>query len=151
MSLLTAASGDSVWRGYGYYTEHKVLQIKRICDTQFKAEVSGNGENPYAVTIDLDHLRKSRCTCPHAAGTKIVCKHMVATYFAAFPEEAKIFYQEQMAYQKAEEEHQEELYDRLPKYIHSLKKAELEKKLLDVLNEGPEWLLDHFIRDNLED
>ena len=76
---------------------------------------------------------------------------MVATYFAAFPDEAKKFYQEQMAYQEAAEKQQEELYKRLTKYIHSLKKAELEEKLLDILNDGPEWQLDRFILNNLED
>jgi len=151
MSLLSSASGASTWRGYDYYTEHKVLQLRRISDTQFEGTVSGSAQTPYTVVIDTAHLRKSTCNCPYASGKRIICKHMVATYFAAFPDEAKKFYQEQMAYQEAAEKQQEELYKRLTKYIHSLKKAELEEKLLDILNDGPEWQLDRFILNNLED
>lgn len=51
--------------------------------------------------MDLDHVRRSSCTCPHAAGRRVICKHMLAVFFTAFPEEAKSYYEN---VQKAEED-----------------------------------------------
>ncbi|MEG2014063.1 MAG: hypothetical protein RR063_12845, partial [Anaerovoracaceae bacterium] len=67
-----------------------------------------------------------------------------------FPKEAKKFYDEQTAYQEEAERQQEKLYEELPRYIHRLKKAELEEKLLELLDNCPEWLYERFMRDNLE-
>ena len=75
---------------------------------------------------------------------------MIALFFTALPDEAKKLRAEADAYEKEEEKRQEELYAKLPRYIHSLKKAELEQKLLNLLNDCPEWLCDSFVRDNLE-
>ena len=150
LSILNSASGASLWRGYDYYTEHRVLRLEQLSDVQFKAAVLGSNKEPYTTLINTEHIKKSSCNCPHAAGTKIICKHIVAVYFTVFPEEAKKFYDEQMAYQKEAEMQQEELNQKLPYYIHSLKKAELEEKLLGLLGECPEWLRDRFVRDNLE-
>lgn len=50
--------------------------------------------------ISLDYPRKSHCDCLHAAGRRIICKHMVATYFEIFPSEAKQMYEEQQAYER---------------------------------------------------
>ena len=150
MSILNSASGASLWRGYDYYKGHKVSHLDRLSDTQFQAAVSCSNKESYTPLIDTEHIRKSTCNCPHAAGKRIICKHMVAVYFTAFPKEAKRFYDEQMAYQEEEERQQEQLYEELPRYIHRLKKAELEQKILDLLEECPEWLYDRFVRDNLE-
>ncbi len=40
--------------------------------------------------------------------------------------------------------------ENLIKYIKSLKKNELQDKLLELLYDCPEWLFDRFIRDNLD-
>lgn len=151
MSLMSCASGASVWRGYDYYVEQKVTHFERLSNTEFKGLVVGSAEQPYEAMIDTAHPRRSTCNCPHAFGKRIICKHMIALYFTAFPEEAKKLREEADAYEKEEEKRQEELYDRLPRYIHSLKKAELEQKLLELLNDCPEWLWDRFVRDNLKD
>ena len=33
MSIFTKASGNSYWRGYHYYKENRVKDIKKICET----------------------------------------------------------------------------------------------------------------------
>ena len=89
MSLMTCASGESVYRGYEYYTEGKVSEIQTKAKGQFEGTVQGTNKNSYKVFIDIAHPRKSHCNCPHANGKRIVCKHQIALYFSVFPDEAK--------------------------------------------------------------
>ena len=89
MGILECASSASAWRGYEYFKWKKVAIIQKSDDSVFRASVSGNGNSPYSVEIDVAHPRKSKCNCPHADGRRIICKHMVALYFTAFPKEAK--------------------------------------------------------------
>ena len=91
MSLLTASSAESRWRGYEYFAHKKVLHLQRLDDTRFQAVVSGSRKASYEVIIDLGHVRRSSCTCPHAAGRRVICKHMLAVFFTAFPEEEKSY------------------------------------------------------------
>lgn len=147
MGLLECASGASLWRGYDYFERGKVEQFGFIDNNRIAGTVAGG--TTYSTLVDVAHPRKSSCNCPHADGKRIVCKHIVATYFAAFPEEAKKFYEEAMAYQEEEEQRQEEEEQRVIKYVHSLKKSELQQKLLELLFEGPEWQYDRFIRDHV--
>ena len=145
MGLLEYASGASVWRGYGYFKEKKVISIEEIEEDVFAALVSGSANEPYSVELHIGHPRKSKCNCPHAAGGKrIVCKHMVATYFTLFPLEAEKFYTEAMAYQEEEERREEELYEKVRQYISKMKKAELQEALLELLFDGPEWQFENF-------
>lgn len=113
----------------------------------FSSEVMGTSSNPYVVEIDVAHPRKSTCSCPHADGKRIVCKHQVATYFTAYPEEAVRFYQGYLKAQKEAEQYEEELYDRVQDYIGQMKKKELQQALLELLFDGPEWQFDRFVRD----
>ncbi len=108
MGLLECASGASVWRGYDYYKEKKVVALEEIEANIFSAKMSGNSGEPYSVEFHIDHPRKSKCNCPHADGKRIICKHNVAAYFTAIPDEAEKFYAEAMAYQEEEEKRQEE-------------------------------------------
>ena len=147
MSLLSIASGASVWRGYEYFTEKKVHGLTKKNDAQFTASVKGTGSEPYLVSIDVEHPRKSVCTCPHASGRRIICKHMVATYFTAFPEEAKCFYDEAVAYEE-EELRQEEREDKLIAYIGKCKKQELQQMLIQLLFDGPEWQYERFLEEH---
>lgn len=150
MSLLSSASSESCWRGYEYFKSKKVSQLQCLGDMRFQATVVGSGKKPYDVVIDLEHVRRSSCTCPHAAGRRVICKHMVAAFFTVFPAEAQKYYDE---IQKAEEEwedYQEERYDKYIKYVRSLKKKEAQDRLLEVLELGPEWLWDRFVRDYVE-
>ena len=89
MSIRTLASGASAWRGYEYYTEKKVLSFTQTGGDEYTGQVAGNGPAPYQVKINTAHPRQSKCNCPHADGRRVICKHMVALFFAAFPEEAE--------------------------------------------------------------
>ena len=117
MGLLECASGASIWRGYDYYEEKKVLSIGEIDPGIFSATVSGSSDNTYSVELHMKHPRKSKCNCPHADGKRIICKHIVATYFTILPGEAKRFYEEAMAYQEEEERRKEELTDKVCHYV----------------------------------
>ena len=149
MSILTVASGQSVYRGYEYSQSKKVLHMEQCGEGVIQAVVSGSGGNTYDVVVDEAHPRKSQCSCPHAAGKRIVCKHMVAVYFAAHPLEAKKYIEDLEAYWEEEEQRQEEQADILIKYVHSMKKSELQAALLQLLFDGPEWQYDRFIEENL--
>lgn len=148
MGLLECASGASVWRGYDYYNEKKVKNLTGTDAGVFTADVMGTASEPYVVEIDVAHPRKSTCNCPHSDGKRIVCKHMVATYFAAYPEEAVRFYREYLKAQEEAEQYEEELYDRVQKYVGHMKKNELQQALLELLFDGPEWQFERFVRDH---
>lgn len=149
MGLLECASGASVWRGYDYYKQKKVKEYEFLEDTRIMGIVSGG--QLYTTVVDIAHPRKSTCNCPHADGKRIVCKHMIATYFAAFPEKAEEFYEDVMRAQEEETERQEELEDELQNYISHMTKVQLQEALMDLLYSGPEWQFDRFIRDYLEE
>ncbi|MBP3493654.1 MAG: SWIM zinc finger family protein [Oscillospiraceae bacterium] len=152
MGLLECASGASVWRGYDYYKKKKIVRLEEIGTNAFSAKVSGNSSEPYSVELHIDHPRKSKCNCPHANGKRIICKHIVATYFTVLPDEAEKFYTEATAYQEEEEKRQEEFSDKVCHYVWHMKKSELQEALLQLLFEGPDWQFDRFVRQNgLED
>ena len=148
MGLLECASGASVCRGYDYFKEKKVISIEKVEDDVFASMVLGSANEPYAVELHIGHPRKSKCNCPHADGKRIICKHIVATYFTLLPKEAEKFYAEAMAYQEEEEKREEELSDKVCHYVRQLKKSELQQALLELLFDGPEWQYDRFIREN---
>ena len=111
----------------------------------------GSQDWQYSVTVDLAHPRKSQCNCPHAAGKRIVCKHMVAVYFTAFPAEAKKYITDLENYWEEEEQRQQELEERLIQYVHKMKKSELQEVLLQMLFDGPEWQYDRFVTEYIGD
>ena len=148
MGLLECASGASVWRGYDYFKEKKVVSLEVTGENIYSATVAGSSSEPYSVELHIDHPRKSKCNCPHADGKRIICKHIVATYFTVLPKEAERFYAEAMAYQEEEEKRQEEMSDKMIEYVSKMKKAELCQALLELLFDGPEWQYDRFIREH---
>lgn len=150
MSLLSASSEQSRWRGYEYFKAKKVSGLEKTGEERYHAFVSGTGKEPYEVTIDVKHVRKSSCTCPHAAGRRIICKHMIAAFFTAFPQEARDYYENVLKAEEEWEEYQEELNDKLDRYVRGLKKRELQDLLLELLYSGPEWQFDRFVRDYIE-
>lgn len=150
MSIISVASGQSVYRGYEYAQEKKVLQMEQVAEGVIKAVVVGSSGSTYEVIADVAHPRRSQCTCPHAAGKRIVCKHIVAVHFTAFPQEARKYIEELESYWEEEEQRQEEMEDTVIRYVRSLKKIDLQQKLLQVLFEGPDWQFDRFIRENIE-
>ena len=148
MGLLECASGASVWRGYDYYKEKKVVSLEVTGENIYSATVAGSSSEPYSVELHIDHPRKSKCNCPHADGKRIICKHIVATYFTVLPKEAERFYAEAMAYQEEEEKRQEEMSDKVIEYVGKMKKTDLCQSLLELLFDGPEWQYDRFIREH---
>ena len=130
MGLLDIASAKSFWRGYDYYEAGKVLRSSRIDSCHYEGTVAGNEGASYEVTIDLDHPKKSTCNCPHAEGTRRVCKHKVALYFSVFPEEAVQAVKEAEEWEAEEEARLQEEYKEIEKYVNSLTKQELREQLL---------------------
>lgn len=130
MGLLDVASGNSVWRGYEYYDEGKVLSQERIGDDRVRGTVAGSIEAPYEVTIDLQHPKRSVCNCPHAEGTRRVCKHKVALFFSVFPEEADRLIKENEEWEAEQERRVQEEYKEIERYVYSLSKQELREELI---------------------
>ncbi len=148
MGLLECASGDSVWRGYDYYKEKRVPDLIETSESCFQATVNGGSKNFYSVYIDVVHPRKSTCNCPHANGKRIVCKHMVATYFTAYPAEAENFYKGYLQAREEAEKQEQALFERVQDYVGHMKKNELQQALLELLFDGPEWQFDRFVREH---
>lgn len=140
MSILTLSSCASVRKGYEYYKQGKIISVQKCNNAEYSGQISGSGTALYDVSINIDHPRQSQCTCPHSHGRRIMCKHIVALYFHACPEDAEI-YKEAIEQYEAEialhEETQDRLYrehcDSVRKYVNSLTKAELQDKLYDLL------------------
>lgn len=93
MGIISLANGSSCWRGLDYYKEKRVVELNKINENEYSSIVKGT--NNYNVHLDIEHPRKSSCNCPLANGKRIICKHIVATYFTAFPNEAVSFEEEQ--------------------------------------------------------
>ena len=135
MALIDLASSNSLWRGIDYFESNKVKEIEKINDNEYKSIVSGSSD--YNVFINLNHPRKSTCSCPFAAGRRVICKHMVATYFKIYPEEAKRLIDEQVAYEMEEEQLYEEHYNEVKEYVDSLTEEEAKAMLIERLID--EW------------
>lgn len=151
MSLIDLASGASAWRGYNYYKEGNVLRCLCAEESRYEGEVSGSSGEIYRVRLDLDHPRSSECTCPHAAGKRIVCKHQVALYFTAFPEEAEKYYREVIEAEEEAEREREQQEIAVIERVRKMKKSELQDALLELLFDGPEWQYERFAHEHLRD
>ena len=148
MGILECASSASISRGYDYYRGKKVSCFSEIAAGIYSAKVAGSSNKHYSVELNTNHPRKSKCNCPHADGKRIICKHIVATYFTVLPEEAERYYAETIAYEEEEEKREEELSDKVCDYVWKMKKNEAQQALLQLLFDGPEWQYDRFIREN---
>ncbi len=131
--ILNIASGNSFWRGVDYYKDDMVLECNIINDIEVEGKVKGNGDNIYDVKLDLEHPKRSTCTCPFAEGTKKACKHKVALFFKAFPHEYPLALERE---EQAEKEYRDEVERRwgkhcedIRKYVDGLTKAELKDAL----------------------
>lgn len=145
MSLLTLASGSSAVRGYDYYKRKMVQGYERESETSYSAKVAGSGKKEYDVFIDVLHARKSHCSCPHAKGRKIICKHMIALYFTIFPEEAEEYIEGYERACREEEERQYKVENMVMECISKMSREELEQTMLTVLREGPDWQYERFV------
>lgn len=146
MGIIAVASGNSCWRGLDYYKAKKVIKLNRINENEYTSIV--NGTKNYNVYLNIEHPRKSTCDCPLAKGRRVICKHIVATYFSAIPKEAINFEKEQNKLQEEYEDEQNKIYEKAIKYINKMSKNELIEELIHVFDYGPEWLYDDFIRRN---
>lgn len=150
MSIETAANRKSAWKGYEYYCEDRVKSVTKIDDTHYSGEVSGSNATPYSVTIDLEHPKRSKCTCPFANGHK-VCKHMVALYFKAFPNEAYDYIRKIEEAESEREEFFEELPERIEEYVRNLSKSELQDLALSLIYNLSDYELEEFALYHLDD
>ena len=146
MGIISCASGASCWRGLDYYKEKKVKDIKKISDIEYASKVKGNKD--YDVYLNIKHPRKSTCNCPMAKGKRIICKHIVATYFSVIPESAKDFENEQNELEKEYEKYLEKEYDNVIKFINKMPKKDLVDELINIFDYGPEWIYDDFVKRN---
>ena len=140
MGLIDLASSNSLWRGVDYYQSKNVKKIKKISDDEYNSIVSGTEE--YIVHIDINHPRKSTCTCPFAAGRRVICKHMVATFFTIYPEEAERIIKEEQEYEEVEERLFEEHLEEVKEYVNGLTDDEVRAALIDKLMD--EWYDDDY-------
>ena len=146
MGLIECASSASAWRGYEYYKNNHVKSVKQIDEDNWESVVKG--EQEYHVLVNVKHPRFSKCDCPFANGKRIVCKHMVATYFTVFPKEAEEYYNDVVKAEEEWEAYQEEIDNRIIKCVRSMKKENLQNTLLYLLDSVPEWIKDSFCREN---
>ena len=138
MSLLDICSNNSYWRGLEYYEDKNVKEIKKINDYEYDALVKGS--KIYNVHLNIDHPKKSTCSCPHANGKSIICKHKVAVYFSIFKEAAQNAINERNSYYEDLEEREKE-YDqkvkeetkRQEKYVNSLSEEQVRRMLVNYL------------------
>ena len=111
MSILNSASAKSVYRGYDYYKEGKVILHTQLSNFEYEGEVQGTNKTPYHVIINTKHPKSSSCDCPFANGN-IICKHMVALFFEISPEDLKDYEDwSENDYEEEYEEYDEDYYD----------------------------------------
>lgn len=103
-----------------YYKENKVSEYRKINDSEYEGIVNGSNGKKYNAFMDIEHPRKSKCDCPHAKDKRIICKHIVALYFKAFPDEVDKFLKEVEEAEKEYKAYEEELYNKTIKYINSI-------------------------------
>ncbi len=73
-------------RGIKYYREGKVRSVEKTSQSVVRGTIRGKDAH-YRVRLDLLIPAQSTCSCPYVKKNGDMCKHMVALYFAAFPEE----------------------------------------------------------------
>lgn len=134
MGLVEIASSKSVWRAIDYYQSKKVLSWNKT-ETGYEGSVSGSDNNTYIVNVDIEHPRKSKCTCPFATDHRVICKHMLAVYFSAHPEEVRRIEKEAEEYEKEEEYREQMRKEQLYDYVRMLSKEELRDELVEALYE----------------
>ncbi len=146
MKILKLASEKSVWSGYNYYEDKKVISYKRIEDCIYQGKVSGSDNAVYDVTLNVDRPKKSTCNCPFADGRYVVCKHAVALYFAIFPNYAIEYKKQVDIEQEKYEDWVNSLPSRIEKHVRKLSKQEAQNELLDILLNSDEWVLERYAR-----
>lgn len=109
MGILNQARASVIQRGYEYYKDKKVINFRKESDTVFYGSVKGT--TTYDVKIDINHtVKNTYCNCPFSKDNRKICKHMVALYFTAFPNEAEQYIENIAEQERIEEERFNEMY-----------------------------------------
>ncbi len=109
MGILNQARASVIQRGYEYYKDKKVINFRKESDTVFYGSVKGT--TTYDVKIDINHtVKNTYCNCPFAKDNRKICKHMVALYFTAFPNETEQYIENIAEQERIEEERFNEMY-----------------------------------------
>ena len=140
MKFYNLASYWSKINGYDYYEYKMVKEIKQINDSEYEAIVKGSKDNLYTVIINPNHPRKSSCTCLHANGRRLICKHMIAAYLSInknlYEELKKIREEEERLRELAEKASRERFERKLKEvedYVNSLSFKEAKEKLISYM------------------
>ena len=148
MGILNQARVSVIQRGYEYYKDKKVINFRKESDTVFYGSVKGT--TTYDVKIDINHtVKNTYCNCPFAKDNRKICKHMVALYFTAFPNEAERYiknveeerFNEMYGYPDEDFEDYEDneeikdsfIYEVISDYVNQLSVSELRFRLIEAL------------------
>lgn len=168
MSILTLARYSIVNSGYTYYIENRVQSCEQVDNHRFQSKVLGTENNPYQVSIDIEFPENSSCTCPYARGDRI-CKHMIATYFSIFPDEAddygasmkSLYIDDDFEREYLDEYDDEDSYefpstyplcfdDILDQYINKLTEKDLKQLLKSELQKDKEYTFYKYLQDDYQ-
>lgn len=135
MKFISLARYSSQIKGLDYYLSGAVKNLKQINEFEYTAIVDGSNNSKYQVYININKPRSSKCTCPFAEGNKVICKHMIATYFKVKPELAKQIEDELIAEEEEEEREFNRKYNEIFEYVNSLTEEEAKNILIEYLLE----------------
>lgn len=76
--ILTLVEGHIIERGYSYFSDGVVFNTRVEKGTLLTSDVQGTAV--YHVTLDLEELQNSTCSCPYSR----LCKHIAATFFQMY-------------------------------------------------------------------
>ncbi len=134
MGLIELASNNSFWRGVDYYENKKVTVWKKNDEGTYSGTVKGSDGKRYDVYVDVEHPRKSKCSCPFAGDKRVICKHMLALYFTVKPKALEDYLTEMKEYERQLEEEEErrsiEHEQELLKKAKSMSKSDLIEELV---------------------
>ena len=134
MGLIELASNNSFWRGVDYYKNDKVIAWRKNDGDTYSGTVKGSNGKLYDVNVDVEHPRKSKCSCPFAKDKRVICKHMLALYFTVKPKALEDYLTEMKEYERQLEEEEErrsiEHEQELMKKAKSMSKSDLIEELV---------------------
>jgi len=140
MGLINMASGYSIWDGHVYYKDKRVKDFQKLSNNEFSCKSLGKENKIYYTYINLLHPRQSKCTCPHANGKRVICKHMIALYFQAFPDENLKYEKEIEDYELQEEQRELDEQQEIINYVKKLSAKEAKNILIEkLLEERKHW------------
>ena len=135
MKFISLARYSSQMKGLDYYLSGADKNLKQINEFEYTAIVDGSNNSKYQVYININKPRSSKCSCPFAEGNKVICKHMIATYFKVKPELAKQIEDELIAEEEEEEREFNRKYNEIFEYVNSLTEEEAKNILIEYLLE----------------